>query len=108
MDRAIGAEARAHPHLGETLQPRTITLAVGAPVQVDAASPDGRVLAEICVRQGALNGGQQRKFAIDDSSMTVRRERPRSNSSSSASPTMRPPATPHLSDSRGRREAPKT
>jgi hypothetical protein len=47
------------------LAPRTIKLPDGAPVQVDAASPDGRVLAEIFARQGALKGGQQKKVAID-------------------------------------------
>jgi hypothetical protein len=54
--------------LGVPLAPRTITLAAGAPVQVDAASDDGKVLAEIIARRGLLNGGQQKKVAIDTSS----------------------------------------
>lgn len=63
--------------LGVDLAPATIKLAAGAPVQVDAASPDRRVLAEIFARQGALKGGQQKKVAIDTLKLlTVRREHP--------------------------------
>ena len=59
------------------LEPRTIKLAIGTPVHVDAASPDGRVLAEIFARQGALKGAQQKKVAIDTLKLiAVRRERP--------------------------------
>ncbi len=47
--------------IGVPLKPRTIKLAAGAPVQVDAASDDGKVLAEIFARQGSLKGGQQKK-----------------------------------------------
>ncbi len=46
-------------------------------MQVDAASPDDRVLAEIFARQGTLKGGQQKKVAIDTLKLiTVREERP--------------------------------
>lgn len=63
--------------LGVDLAPATIKLAAGAPVQVDAASADGRILAEIFARQGALKGGQQKKVAIDTLKLiTVRHERP--------------------------------
>ncbi|UUY05746.1 hypothetical protein LRS13_09560 [Svornostia abyssi] len=63
--------------LGIPLVPRTIQLKAGAPVQVDAASPDGTVLAEIFARQGALKGGQQKKVAIDTLKLiTVRHEQP--------------------------------
>ena len=63
--------------LGVTLEPRTIKLAAGAPVQVDAASPDDRILGEIFARQGTLKGGQQKKVAIDTLKLiTVREERP--------------------------------
>ena len=63
--------------LGVVLAPRIIKLKAGAPVQVDAASPDDRVLAEIFARQGTLKGGQQKKVAIDTLKLiTVRKERP--------------------------------
>ena len=63
--------------LGVKLVPRTIKLKAGALVQVDAASPDDRVLAEIFARQGTLKGGQQKKVAIDTLKLiTVRQERP--------------------------------
>jgi hypothetical protein len=63
--------------LGIPLAPRTIELQAGAPVQVDAASDDGTVLAEIFARQGPLKGGQQKKVAIDTLKLiTVRREHP--------------------------------
>jgi hypothetical protein len=63
--------------LGVPLAPRTIKLAAGAPVQVDAASNDGKVLAEIFARQGPLKGGQQKKVAIDTLKLiTVHREQP--------------------------------
>ncbi|MTD44897.1 hypothetical protein GKE82_11485 [Conexibacter sp. W3-3-2] len=63
--------------LGVALAPRTITLEAGAPVQVDAASSDGAVLAEIFARQGALKGGQQKKVAIDTLKLiTIHREQP--------------------------------
>lgn len=55
---------RLAERLGVPLAARTIKLAAGAPVQVDAASPDGKVLAEFA-RQGELKGGQQKKVAID-------------------------------------------
>jgi len=59
------------------LAPRTIYLAAGAPVQVDAASNDGKVLAEIFARRGSLKGGQQKKVAIDTLKLiTVHREQP--------------------------------
>lgn len=80
--------------LGVPPSPRTIKLAAGAPVQVDAASDDGKVLSEIFAHQGPLKGGQQRKVAIDTLKLiTVHREHPRSGCSS-ASPTVRPPPTP--------------
>lgn len=63
--------------LNVDLAPRTIRLKAGAPVQVDAASPDDRLLAEIFARQGTLKGGQQKKVAIDTLKLiTVRQERP--------------------------------
>ena len=63
--------------LGVDLAPATIKLAAGAPVQVDAASADRRILAEIFARQGALKGGQQKKVAIDTLKLiTIRQERP--------------------------------
>jgi hypothetical protein len=63
--------------LGVALETRTIKLAAGAPVQVDAASSDNRVLAEIFARQGTLKGGQQKKVAIDTLKLiTVRAEHP--------------------------------
>jgi hypothetical protein len=63
--------------LGVPLTPRTIKLQAGAPVQVDAASVDGTVLAEIFARQGALKGGQQKKVAIDTLKLiTIHREQP--------------------------------
>ena len=62
---------------GVSLAPRTIKLAAGAPVQVDAASDDGKVLAEIFARQGPLKGGQQKKVAIDTLKLiTIHREQP--------------------------------
>ena len=63
--------------IGVPLAARTIKLAAGAPVQVDAASDDGKVLAEIFARQGPLKGGQQKKVAIDTLKLiTVHREQP--------------------------------
>jgi len=63
--------------LGVSLEPMVIALGAGAPVHVDAVSPDGLVLAEIFARQGELKGGQQKKVAIDALKLiTVRRERP--------------------------------
>lgn len=56
---------RLADRLGVPLAARTIKLAAGAPAQVDAASPDGKVLAEIFARQGELKGGQQKNVAID-------------------------------------------
>jgi len=75
------AEAVIRDRLAERLRvplaARTIKLAAGAPVEVDAASPDGSVLAEIFARQGELKGGQQKKVAIDTLKLiTVRREHP--------------------------------
>jgi hypothetical protein len=68
---------RLAERLGVALSPRTVRLAAGAPVQVDASSPDGTVLAEIFARQGELKGGQQKKVAIDTLKLiTIRRERP--------------------------------
>jgi hypothetical protein len=59
------------------LEPKEIELAAGAPVHVDAVSPDGQVLAEIFARQGELKPGQQKKVAIDTLKLiTVRCERP--------------------------------
>ncbi len=54
-DSAIQRRAEAE-QLGVLPAARTITLAAGAPVQVDAASPDGKVLAEIFPRQGETEG----------------------------------------------------
>jgi len=55
----------------------TIHLKAGAPVEVDAASPNGMVLVEIFARQGELKGGQQKKVAIDTLKLiTIREERP--------------------------------
>lgn len=63
--------------IGVSLAPRVISLAAGAPVHIDAASEDGRVLAEIFARQGPLKGGQQKKVAIDVLKLiTVQREHP--------------------------------
>jgi hypothetical protein len=63
--------------LGVDLAPTTIRLKAGAPVEVDAGSPDGLVLAEIFARQGELKGGQQKKVAIDTLKLiTIREERP--------------------------------
>lgn len=63
--------------LGVPLAPRTITLAAGAAVQVDASAADGSVVAEIFARQGALKGGQQKKVAIDALKLiTIQREYP--------------------------------
>jgi hypothetical protein len=63
--------------LGVKLVPTTIHLKAGAPVQVDAATSDGSVLAEIFARQGELKGGQQKKVAIDALKLiTIREERP--------------------------------
>lgn len=68
---------RLAEHLGVTLDPKVITLAAGAPLHVDAVSPDGGVMAEIFARQGELKGGQQKKVAIDALKLiTIRRERP--------------------------------
>jgi hypothetical protein len=68
---------RLAERLNVKLAPLTIRLAAGAPLQVDAASPDGTVLAEIFARQGELKGGQQKKVAIDALKLiTIRRERP--------------------------------
>ncbi|MDX6708983.1 MAG: hypothetical protein QOI48_4829 [Solirubrobacteraceae bacterium] len=68
---------RLAERLGMPLAARTITLAAGAPVQVDAASPDGKVLAEIFARQGELKGGQQKKVSIDTLKLiTIRCEHP--------------------------------
>ena len=68
---------RLAERIGVPLAARTIKLAAGAPVQVDAASPDGKVLAEIFARQGELKGGQQKKVAIDTLKLiTVRAEHP--------------------------------
>jgi hypothetical protein len=59
------------------LDPKVIRLAAGAPVHVDAVSPDEKVFAEIFARQGELKGGQQKKVAIDTLKLiTVRCERP--------------------------------
>lgn len=79
-DSAVQREAervireRLAQRLGIDLMPQAVHLVAGAPVQVDAASPDGSVLAEIFARQGELKGGQQKKVAID--TITIRRERP--------------------------------
>jgi hypothetical protein len=63
--------------LSVPLAPLVISLKAGAPVHVDAASADGKVLAEIFARQGELKGGQQKKVAIDTLKLiTVQRERP--------------------------------
>jgi hypothetical protein len=68
---------RLSEQLGVPLEAKVIELAAGAPVHVDAVSPDGRVLAEIFARQGELKGGQQKKVAIDTLKLiTVRHERP--------------------------------
>lgn len=47
------------------LAPRSRQLAVGARVDVDAASADWSIVAEIFARQGRLKGGQQKKVASD-------------------------------------------
>lgn len=52
---------RLAEHLKVRLDPRVVTLAAGAPVHVDAVSPDGGLMAEIFARQGELKGGQQRR-----------------------------------------------
>ena len=68
---------RLADRLGVPLAARTIKLTAGEPVQVDAASPDGTVLAEIFARQGELKGGQQKKVAIDTLKLiTIRCEHP--------------------------------
>ncbi len=67
---------RLAERLDVRLDPKIITLAAGAPVHVDAVSPDGSVMAEIFARQGELKGGQQKKLAIDTLKLiTIRRER---------------------------------
>lgn len=64
-------------HLGVGLRPRGVKLAAGAPVNVDAVSDEGTVLAEIFARQGELKPGQQKKVAIDTLKLiTIHRERP--------------------------------
>jgi hypothetical protein len=75
------AEAVIRGRLAQTLnvplEPRVITLAAGAPVHVDAVSPDGKQMAEIFARQGELKGGQQKKVAIDTLKLiTIREEHP--------------------------------
>ena len=63
--------------LGVPLSPKVVTLAAGAPLHVDAVSPDGGLMAEIFARQGELKGGQQKKVAIDALKLiTIRQERP--------------------------------
>ncbi len=63
--------------LGVQLAPRTVELPGGEPVQVDAASSDLAVIAEIFARQGTLKGGQQKKVPIDTLKLiTVRVECP--------------------------------
>jgi len=82
-DSAVQREAehlireRLAERLGVSLAPRIIDLGAGAPVQVDAASPDCTVLAEIFARQGPLKGGQQKKVAIDTLKLiTIRHKYP--------------------------------
>ncbi len=75
------AEAVIRGRLAQTLkvrlEPRVIKLAAGAPVHVDAVSPDGKMMAEIFARQGQLKGGQQKKVAIDTLKLiTIRQECP--------------------------------
>jgi hypothetical protein len=82
-DSAVQREAehvirkRLAAMLGVELAPKTIHLKAGAPVQVDAATVDDSVLAEIFARQGELKGGQQKKVAIDTLKLiTIREEFP--------------------------------
>ena len=56
---------RASRLLGVTVAPRAFALPGGARVEVDGASADLSVLLEVFARQGALNGGQQKKVCQD-------------------------------------------
>lgn len=66
--------------LGTKLEPRTLRLAGGATVAVDAAASDNSLIAEIFARQGRLKPGQQKKVAIDAFKLvTIGREHPRAD-----------------------------
>ena len=63
--------------LGVPLAKRRIDLPAGAWAEVDGAAPDLSVLAEAFARQGAMQGGQRRKLALDVLKLiTIRRQHP--------------------------------
>src|SRR4051794_1714745 len=69
--------AKVSEAIGVELAPARVAFDTGTPVDVDGVSADESVFVEMFARQGKLEGGQQKKVALDALKLiTLARTRP--------------------------------